>query len=134
MAGVREPLWATAPRISDLERGRRWIVATRELAECQRRVTVGWSRRLVQRLELLDQRPHVLTHLYLGEEDADRAVRVDEEVCTQSARPAPMRPCWGPAVFTATPKPHPVPSQKPGKKLSAVLHAAGTWSLVICCR
>src|SRR6478672_11313066 len=37
----------------------------------------------------------------------------------------PMRPRWGPAVFTATPKPHPMPSQKPGKKLSAVLHAAG---------
>ena len=46
----------------------------------------------------------------------------------------PMRPRWGPSVFTAAPKPHPVPSQNPGKKLSAVLHAAGTWSLVICRR
>jgi hypothetical protein len=51
-------------------------------------VTASRSRRLVQRLELRDQRPHVLTHLYLSEEDADRAVRVDEEVCTQSAGPA----------------------------------------------
>src|SRR6266705_3103876 len=46
------------------------------------------SRRLVQRLELRDQRPHVLAHLYLSEKNADRAVRVDEEVCTQSAGPA----------------------------------------------
>src|SRR5580700_6953469 len=46
------------------------------------------SSRLVKRLELLDQRPHGLTHLYLSEQDADRAVRVDEEVCTLSAGPA----------------------------------------------
>src|SRR6266567_7296142 len=46
----------------------------------------------------------------------------------------PMRPRCGPSVLMATPKPHPMPSQNPGKKLSAVLHAAGTWSLVICCR
>ena len=51
-------------------------------------VAVARSRRPVQRLELLDQRPHVLVHFYLSEEDADRAVRVDEEVCTQSAGPA----------------------------------------------
>src|SRR5215469_12551192 len=46
------------------------------------------SQRIVQRLELCEQRRHVLTHLYLSEEDADRAVRVDEEVGAQSAGPA----------------------------------------------
>ena len=47
--------------------------------------TTAKTVRLVrERLELFDQRPHVLTHLYLSEEDADRAVRVDEEVCAQS--------------------------------------------------
>src|SRR5215469_12294601 len=66
----------------------RWIAPARELAECGRGFAVGRSRRLVQRLELRDQRPYVLTHLYLSEQDADRAVRVDEEVCAQSAGPA----------------------------------------------
>src|SRR5262249_34609433 len=51
-------------------------------------VTFGRLRRVVRRLELRDQRPHVLTQLYLSKEDADRAVRVDEEVRTLSAGPA----------------------------------------------
>src|SRR6266567_1012396 len=51
-------------------------------------VTGGRSRRLVQRLELFDQGPHVLAQLYLSEEDADRTVLVDEEVSPQSAGPA----------------------------------------------
>src|ERR1700733_8824017 len=45
-------------------------------------------RRVVQRLELLEQRPQFLAHLYLSEKDADGTVRVDEEVCAQSAGPA----------------------------------------------
>src|SRR6266487_3418491 len=34
----------------------------------------------------------------------------------------PMRPRPDPSVFTATPKPHPVPSQNPGKKQLALRH------------
>src|SRR5215469_1111502 len=46
------------------------------------------SRRLVQCLELLDQGTHVLAQFYLGEQDADGAVRLNEEVRTQPAGPA----------------------------------------------
>src|SRR5262249_24796320 len=56
------------------------------------RVAVCRSCWRVQRLELLDQRPNVLTHLYLNEKDADRAVGVGEEVGTQSAGPADAAP------------------------------------------
>lgn len=38
----------------------------------------------MQRLELLDERPGFVAQLYLREEDAGRAARVDEEVCAQS--------------------------------------------------
>src|SRR5271169_4605346 len=82
------PLRADAPRISDLENDAQMDRSCARTGRVQAGVTAGRSRRLVQRLELRDQRPHVLTHLYLSEEDADRAVRVDEEVCTQSAGPA----------------------------------------------
>jgi hypothetical protein len=58
------------------------------VAERKRGATADRSRRFGQRLELVEQRPHVLTQLYLGEEDACRAAGVGEEVCPQSAGPA----------------------------------------------
>src|SRR5580698_973677 len=62
--------------------------AFEQLRRFRSEVIAGRSRRLVQRLELREQWPHVLTQLYLSEEDADRAVRVDEEISTLSAGPA----------------------------------------------
>src|SRR5215470_13623381 len=85
-------------------------------AECQRRaggVTVGGSRRIVQRLEPFDQRPHVLTQLYLGEQDADRAVRVGEEVGPQSAGPADAAALGSLCLYRHTKTPsHPVPEPR----------------------
>jgi len=86
--GRQDRTYAAALRISDLEKEAQMDRSCARTGSVQAGVTVGRSRRLVQRLELRDQRRHVLTHLYLSEEDADRAVRVDEEVCTQSAGPA----------------------------------------------
>ena len=84
-------------------------------------------------MELLDHGPHVLTQLDLGEKDADSPVGVDEEVGALSPGPAEAAAPRS-LVVTPTPNPQPIPSQKPGKKLSGVLHSAGTWSLVICRR
>ncbi len=99
----------------------------------QEGVTVGRSRRLVQRLELRDQRPNVLTHLYLSEEDAGRAVRVDEEVCTQSAGPADPAALGSLCLHGHAKNPsHAV--AKPREEAVRGLEAAGTWSLVICRR
>ena len=76
-------------------------------------------------LELCEQRRHPFPELHLGEQDADGPVLVDEEVGALSAGPAV------PALLRAfrshsDAEPQPIPSQKPGKKLSGVLFSPGT--------
>src|ERR1700722_14552785 len=55
---------------------------------CNCGLPIGRWRRLMERLELGDQRPQVLAHLYLSEKYSDRGVGVDEEICTKSTGPA----------------------------------------------
>ena len=81
--GDREPpICAAAVRFGDLEKDAQMDCFCARAGRVRAGVAAGRSCRLMLRLELLDQRPHVLAHLDLSEQDADRAVRVDEEVCT----------------------------------------------------
>ena len=67
--------------------------------------------------EIADESEQLPPHLDLGEQHADRPVRIDEEVGAEAA---------GSASCTATPNPQPMPSQNPGKKLSGVFDCSET--------
>src|SRR5690242_9024621 len=109
------PIWSAVLRIGDLEEDAQMNRFGARTGRAQAGAAAGRSRRLVQRPELLEQRPHVLTQLHLSEEDADCAVGVDEEVCALSAGPADAAALGSVCLHGhAKTPPHAVP--KPGEE------------------
>lgn len=95
---------------------------------------IGVSNFMVEYLTTLLERATVVptvnqieVHPYFQQRQV-QAFGAERGIVTQAWSPI------GGITFTATPNPQPIASQNPGKKLSAVLFPAGTWSLIICRR